>query len=68
LDHVDEFAQALLERIRAARRALRDAVAGVDSVAVGEALDELENALLLARENGIEVPAEIGGPGEMDGS
>jgi hypothetical protein len=68
LDQGDEFAQAVLERIRAARNALAAAVASTDSVAVAEALDELERALLLARENGIEAPAAIGGLHERDRS
>jgi hypothetical protein len=68
LDQGDDFAQALLERVRQARSALAAAARSTDSTAVAEALDELERALLLARENGIDVPAVIGGPGERDRS
>ncbi|WP_037603845.1 hypothetical protein [Streptacidiphilus rugosus] len=64
----DEFAAALLERIRQARSALAAAAASTDSIAVAECLDELERALLLARENGIDVPAVINGPDARDGS
>jgi hypothetical protein len=68
LDQGDEFAQALLERVREARAALAGAVESTDSTAVAEALDELESALLQARENGIDIPAETPGPGEKDRS
>ena len=59
---VDEYAEALLTRVAEARLGLAEAAATVDSQAVAEALDELEQALGLARESGIEVP-----PIERDG-
>jgi hypothetical protein len=68
LNQGDEFAAALLQRIREARAALAAAVESKDSSAMPAALDELESALLLARENGIDVPAVMDGPGEKDGS
>jgi hypothetical protein len=68
LDQGDEFAQALLERIREARSALAAAVESTDPTSMSVALDELERALLLARENAIDVPAAIDGPGSKDGS
>ena len=52
----DDFAEALLARITDARFRLSEAAATADSFAVAEALDELEEALGLARESGIEVP------------
>lgn len=53
---IDEFAEALRTRVAVARLRLAEAAATVDSQAVGEALDELEQALGLARESGVEVP------------
>jgi hypothetical protein len=53
---VDEYAEALLTRVAEARLRLAEAAATVDSQAVAEALDELERALGLARESGVEVP------------
>jgi len=53
---VDEFAEALLTRIAAARLRMSEAAATADSHALAEALDELEQALGLARESGVEVP------------
>ncbi|NUP46833.1 MAG: hypothetical protein HOW97_05890 [Catenulispora sp.] len=52
----DEFAEALLARVADARLRLAEAAATADSHAVAEALDELEDALGLARESGVEVP------------
>ena len=68
MDQADEFAAALLERIRAARSSLREAAQSNNQAAMAQGLDELERALMLARENGIDVPAAIDGPGESDGS
>ncbi|WP_194910541.1 hypothetical protein [Catenulispora rubra] len=53
---VDEYTEALLTRVAEARLRLAEAAATVDSQAVAEALDELEQALGLARESGVEVP------------
>lgn len=61
---VDEFTDSVLESVRTARDALKQAVAEHDSYAISRALDELENALAIARESGIEVPpAETGETG-----
>ena len=57
---IDEFAEALLVRVADARIRLADAAATADSHAVAEALDELEEALGLARESGINVPQHDG--------
>ncbi|TDT97510.1 hypothetical protein EDD99_5656 [Streptomyces sp. 846.5] len=54
---MDEFTGALIERVRAARLGLEEAVAAHDSYAVSLAVDELEDALRLARDNGVEVPS-----------
>jgi hypothetical protein len=49
-------AEALVARVVAARFRLGEAAASADSHAVAEALDELEEALGLARESGVAVP------------
>jgi hypothetical protein len=54
----EEFAEAVVARVRAARLAVREAVAVADSFAVSAAMDELEDALLLARRNGMDVPQD----------
>jgi hypothetical protein len=51
-----EFADAVLVRVTEARLRLSEAAATADSYAVADALDELELALGLARESGVEVP------------
>lgn len=51
-----EYADALLARVAEARLRLSEAAATADSYAVADALDELELALGLARESGVEVP------------
>ncbi|MFL6116316.1 MAG: hypothetical protein ACJ786_33925 [Catenulispora sp.] len=51
-----EFAEAVLARVAGARHRLSEAAATADSYAVAAALDELELALGLARESGVEVP------------
>ncbi|SEO79262.1 hypothetical protein SAMN05216267_104340 [Actinacidiphila rubida] len=53
---MDEFTEALIERVRAARAALRAAAESTDVLGTRGALDELESALQLAREHGVEVP------------
>ncbi|MEY9875624.1 vacuolar-type H+-ATPase subunit E/Vma4 [Streptacidiphilus sp. MAP12-33] len=68
MDQADDFASALLERIRDARSSLREAAESNSQAAMSTALDELERGLMLARENGIDVPAATDGPGERDGS
>jgi hypothetical protein len=52
----DAFAEALITRVAEARVSLAEAAATADSHAVAEALDELEEALRLARESGVTVP------------
>ncbi|MEY9841194.1 hypothetical protein [Streptacidiphilus sp. EB103A] len=54
---MDEFTEALIARVRAARTGVAEAVAAHDSYAVSLAVDELEDALRLARDNGVEVPS-----------
>ncbi|MEY9836302.1 hypothetical protein [Streptacidiphilus sp. EB103A] len=54
---MDEYAEAVIGRVRAARTGLAEAVAAHDSHAVSLAVDELEDALRLARENEVEVPS-----------
>jgi hypothetical protein len=44
-------------RVRVARRGLANAAGGRDPSALAAALDELEDALYLARVNGVSVPA-----------
>jgi len=51
------FTEALVARVRAARSGVVAAVAAHDPRAVSLAVDELEDALRAARENGVEIPA-----------
>jgi hypothetical protein len=53
---LDVFAEAVIARVAAARLSLGVAAATADSHAVAEALDELEEALSMARESGVTVP------------
>jgi hypothetical protein len=53
---LDEFAEQVIARVRAARIALAEAAGSAASVRLGEALDELEDALRSARDKGVEVP------------
>jgi hypothetical protein len=53
---MDEFTTALVQRMRMARAAMEEAAAEHDFCAVSLTLDEWEDALLLARHNGVEVP------------
>ena len=53
---VDKHAEQVIGRVLAARAALGEAAEAPDSPVLREALDELETALRLARESGIEVP------------
>ncbi|MFC1413161.1 hypothetical protein ACEZCY_29280 [Streptacidiphilus sp. N1-12] len=53
---MDEFNQGLVARVQAARRGVQEAVASHNPAAVSTAVDELEDALRSARENGLEVP------------
>ncbi|MFC4034296.1 hypothetical protein ACFO3J_22865 [Streptomyces polygonati] len=52
---MDEFAEQVVARVRAARIALEEA-AGSASAGLGAALDELEDALRSAFDKGVEVP------------
>lgn len=55
---MEEFAGGqVLARVQAARIALREAAGSAASVGLREALDELEEALRLARAEGVEVPS-----------
>ncbi|MEY9967806.1 hypothetical protein ABIA33_005886 [Streptacidiphilus sp. MAP12-16] len=53
---MDEFIETLIARVRAARAGIEEAVAEHDGFAISRAVDELEEALRLARENGVDVP------------
>ncbi|SEO32737.1 hypothetical protein [Actinacidiphila rubida] len=53
---VDKHAEQVIGRVMAARAALEEAAEAPDSPELREALDELESALRLARESGVEVP------------
>lgn len=53
---VDKHAEQVIGRVMAARVALEEAAEAPDSPELREALDELESALRLARESGVEVP------------
>lgn len=65
---MDAFGEVLIERVQAARAALRRAAESGDSPAMREALDELEGALQVAREHRVEVPPARDGSGEQVGS
>lgn len=63
-DAAGEFAESVRERVLRARAELAEAAARQDASAVQAAVDELEDALAVARVNGVEVP-----PGQdQDGS
>jgi hypothetical protein len=64
---LDEFAEALIEKVWVARAALKSAAESTERFAMTEALDELERVLHLARENGVEVPPAGDGPGRLVG-
>jgi hypothetical protein len=53
---MDELTEALIARVRAARTGVAEAVAAHDPRAVSAAVDELEDALMSARAEGVEVP------------
>ena len=52
---MNEVAEALLARVRAAREALSAAVKADDAFAVAVAQDELDDAVRLARRHGLDV-------------
>jgi hypothetical protein len=52
----DDFAEALLARVRQARADLADAAAHPEGTIVQIAMDELEDALAAARAHGVDVP------------
>ncbi|WP_199826953.1 hypothetical protein [Streptomyces sp. WM6378] len=54
------FTEALQERVRNAREALKAALEAEDAYEVSLAQGELEDALRLARKHGIDVGAEEG--------
>ncbi|MGW1028221.1 hypothetical protein ACWD4J_31800 [Streptomyces sp. NPDC002577] len=53
------FAEALRERVREARARLKAALEAEDAYEVAAAQDELDDAVRLARANGIDVEADI---------
>ncbi|GHC46575.1 hypothetical protein [Streptomyces cinnamoneus] len=61
------FAEAMRERVRAARAALAAARAAADSYGAAIAEDELDDALRLARAHGVTTDATDGEDGQ-DGS
>ncbi|MEU1308215.1 hypothetical protein ABZ419_04860 [Streptomyces cinnamoneus] len=61
------FAEAMRERVRAARAALAAARAAADSYGAAIAEDELDDALRLARAHGVTTDAADGEDGQ-DGS
>lgn len=60
------FAAALLERVRQARVALEAALESEDVYAVAVAQDELDDAVRVAREIGVDVEADETQAGEGD--
>lgn len=58
-----KIAQTLRERVVRARSALSEASASHDTTALSPALDELEEALHVAREHGVTIP-----PADSDAS
>ncbi|MFC1418146.1 hypothetical protein [Streptacidiphilus cavernicola] len=55
---MDELTEAAIgQRLRAARAGVQAAVAAHDLYAVALAVDELEDALRLARSSGVDVPS-----------
>ncbi|MEU8687374.1 hypothetical protein [Streptomyces sp. NPDC048665] len=52
---MNEVAEALLARVRAARSALAAAVSAGDTYDVAVAKDELDDAVRLARQHGVDV-------------
>lgn len=52
----EEFAETVRARVRRARGGLKDAASRRDEVAVRTAVDEMEEALALARAHRVEVP------------
>ncbi|MGO4754278.1 hypothetical protein AB4212_37710 [Streptomyces sp. 2MCAF27] len=58
------FAEALLERVRQARAALEAALEAEDAYAVAVAEDELDDAVRVARELGVDVETDASETGE----
>lgn len=52
---LNEFAEAVRERVREARASLREALAAEDAYSVAVAQDELDDVLRLARLHGVEL-------------
>ncbi|MCA1217742.1 hypothetical protein [Streptomyces sp. 8L] len=61
---MDEFTEAVLARVGAARRDVLDAVAAHDARAIALAVDELEEGLRVARTHGIDVRDAASGADE----
>ena len=53
---MDDFTEALIARVRAARTGVEEAAASHDTYAVALAVDALEDALRLARQNDVDIP------------
>ncbi|MEH6379361.1 hypothetical protein V7793_34230 [Streptomyces sp. KLMMK] len=51
---VSEFAEAMQQRVRQARKALEEAESAGDAYEIAVAADELEDALRLARAHGVD--------------
>ncbi|MFF7153922.1 hypothetical protein [Streptomyces sp. NPDC008139] len=66
---MDGFAEAMLERVRVAREAVAAAGRAGDAYALAVACDELDDALRIARANGVEadLPEEGGSGGAETG-
>ncbi|WP_188279485.1 hypothetical protein [Streptomyces sp. CBMA29] len=66
---MDGFAEAMLERVRVAREAVAAAGRAGDAYALAVACDELDDALRIARANGVEadLPEDEGGGAESGG-
>ncbi len=54
------FAEAMLERVRAARESVRDATAAKDAYRIAVAQDELDDALRVARRHGLDPDTDTG--------
>jgi hypothetical protein len=55
---LDVFTESVRERVRAARRGLAAAAETQDPSVLARALDELEDAICVARANGVAFPSE----------
>ncbi|MFF7194653.1 hypothetical protein ACFZAM_13195 [Streptomyces sp. NPDC008079] len=60
---MDGFAEAMLERVRVAREAVAAAGRAGDAYALAVACDELDDALRIARANGVDADLPENGDG-----